>query len=98
MGKQISKPTTGMLQGEVLILMESLRQGGSDCRIVGDAKIGDDVVTLTLTKQNGRCHALIECPNKAPRLISCPLYFEDATEENNETFDIACAWRFIVDQ
>ena len=89
-------PTPGMLQGEVLILMSQLREGIDGCEVTADELIGDVLVKLTLKRQGDTCVATVECPGKEPRTLSCPLSFEDATEENDETFDIACLWSNIV--
>lgn len=90
-------PTPGMLQGEVLILMSQLREGTDGCEVTADELIGDVLVKLTLKRQGDTCCvATVECPGKEPRTLSCPLSFADATEENDETFDIACLWCNII--
>lgn len=91
-------PTPGMLQGEVLILMSQLREGIDGCEVTADELIGDVLVKLTLKRQGDTCVATVECPSKEPRTLSCPLSFADATEENDETFDIACLWCNIVNE
>ena len=88
-------PTPGMLQGEALVLLNELNAGRDDCKVVSEARIGNALVKLTLRKEGDRCVATAECAGKEPRPISCPLSFEDATEEDEETFDIACLWRNI---
>ncbi len=90
-------PTPGMLQGEVLILMAQLRESTDGCEVTADELIGDVLVKLTLKRQEDICCvATVECPGKEPRTISCPLSFADATEENEETFDIACLWCNVI--
>lgn len=89
-------PTPSMLQGEVLILMAQLREGMDGYEVTADELIGGVLVKLTLKRQEDTCVATVECPGKEPRTLSCPLSFEDATEENEETFDIACLWSNIV--
>ncbi len=89
-------PTPGMLQGEVLVLMAELRNTIDGCEVTADELIGDKLVKLILKKQDGTCMATVECPGKEPRTLSCPLSFEDATEENEETFDIACLWCYFL--
>lgn len=89
-------PTPGMLQGEVLVLLNELKAGSDDCKVVSEAWIGDALVKLTLSKEDDRCVATADCAGKESRTLSCPLSFEDATEENEETFDIACLWRNII--
>ena len=91
-----SVPTPGMLQGEVLILMAQLREGVDSCEVTTNELIGDVLVKLTLKRQGDTCVATVECTGKEPRTLSCPLSFEDATEEDEETFDIACLWCNII--
>ena len=89
-------PTPGMLQGEVLILMAKLKEDTDGCKVTADERIGDVLVKLTLERQGDTCVATVECTGKEPRTLSCPLSFEDATEEDEETFDIACLWCNII--
>ena len=92
------KVTTSILQGEILVLMDELRKLEDGAMVSADARIGQCIVPITLTKRNGECLVHIACPDKKPIHLSCPLDFEDATEENNETWDIACAWMFSVNR
>jgi hypothetical protein len=91
-------PTAGVLQGEVLSMMEALRYADDGISETFEQNIGGYPVRLTMTRDGDNCHVSVECPSKQPTLLTYPLFYDDATEENNDTFEIAGAMCFIIDK